>query len=166
MSDSHPTHVPLDSRIVIGWREYVALPDWGIKRIRTKADTGARTCAIDVGHLEILPGDRVRFDVATDRKRLDRWVTVETDILRRTHIKSSFGSAHERIIVATRVKLGPVEKQIQLGLVCRKRMTCRMLLGRAALEPEFLVDPARTYVFGRRSKKRNAAAGAHGESAV
>lgn len=141
---------PANEPIVIGWREYVGLPDWGIDRIVAKADTGARSSAIDVGHLVELPNDRVRFDIATDREHLDRWITVEAAIVRRTRVKSSFGHAHERLLVATTLLLGPVRKKIEIGLVSRKRMNVRMLLGRKALMPEFLVDSAHTYRFGRR----------------
>jgi hypothetical protein len=32
-------------------------------------------------------------------------------------------------------------------------MLCRMLLGRGALEPQFLVDSGQIYVFGRRPRR-------------
>ena len=33
--------------LTIGWKERVDFPDWGIKRLRVKMDTGARTSALD-----------------------------------------------------------------------------------------------------------------------
>lgn len=142
-------------RTVIGWREYVALPEWGVKAVKCKADTGARTSAIDVSQIEELDGDRVRFHLMIDRKH-PKGKTIEADIIRRTRIKSSFGASHDRLVVATTMRLGPVEKAIEFSLVSRKNMLCPMLLGRRALQPEFIVDSARRYVFGRKKKSNTA----------
>jgi hypothetical protein len=151
--DSRPQETP---KTVIGWREYVSLPDVGIDRIAAKADTGARTGAIDVANLKELAGGRVRFDLVIDRADPAGHITVTTDIARRTRVRSSFGAAHERLLIRTRLKLGPVTKMVELGLVCRKNMLCRMLLGRAALEPEFLVDSSRRYLFGAAARRKSA----------
>ena len=95
-------------------------------------------------------GDRVRFDVVIHRAGEAHTAreSIETDIVRRSRVKSSFGASHARLFVETTLRLGPVEKKVQLGLVCRKNLLCRMLLGRAALSPDFVVDSARRYVFG------------------
>jgi hypothetical protein len=140
-------------RVVIGWREYVSLPEWGIERILAKSDTGAASSALDVGHLEELPGDRVAFDVVTSRRRDDAIVHVVADIVRRTRVRSSLGDPHDRLLVSTTMTLGGVTKTIELGLVDRARMRCRMLLGRRTLKPEFLVDSGHTYVLGRRPRR-------------
>lgn len=140
--------------VVIGWREYVAMPDWDIRYLKTKADTGARTSAIDVANIEELSNGRVRFDLIVDRKHPDARVTIETEIVRTSRVKSSLGKIHERPVIETTMQLGEVSKTIQLGLVCRKSMLCRMLLGRAALAPEFVVDPTHRYLHGRPKKKR------------
>ena len=99
---------------------------------------------------------RARFDVMYDRVR-DHFVTVEAEIVRRTRVKSSFGAAHDRLFVETTMTLGPVTKTIQIGLVNRKSMHCRMLLGRAALLPEFLVDSGHMYMHGRRKRRKRSA---------
>ena len=157
MADAAQDVSRLDSRTVIGWREYVALPDWSIGAIKAKADTGARTSAIDVANVIEINPQRVRFEIVIDRSRRDGRVQVEADVYRRTRIRSSLGDRHDRIIVQARLRLGPVEKVVQLGLVSRPAMLCRMLLGRAALEPHFLVDPGQIYLFGRRPRRTKVA---------
>ncbi|MCB8932764.1 MAG: RimK/LysX family protein [Fimbriimonadaceae bacterium] len=139
--------------ITIGYLESVSFPDWGIENVLAKADTGARTSAIDVRTIEELPGSRVRFEVVVDREPAEHtWV--EADIVRRTRIKSSFGRSHDRLVVIARIKIGDVETEAELGLVCRKRMRCRMLIGRTTLEDQFLVDSGRTFVMGGKPKRK------------
>jgi hypothetical protein len=133
--------------LVIGWREPVALPDWGIGSIKTKIDTGARTSAIHVDNIEHLPGNRVSFDVITSvrtdarGRRLIRRRPVETGIVRTSRVRNSAGHCEERLVVSTTLRFGPVEREIELSLVSRKRMLCRLLLGRMALKHRFLIDP-------------------------
>jgi len=62
--------------LVIGWTEYVELPDWGVKRLRAKVDTGARSSALHVENIEELPRGRVRFDIVLHREKRDRRVHV------------------------------------------------------------------------------------------
>jgi hypothetical protein len=145
--------VPDDSVTLIGWREYVELPDWKLHGVRAKADTGARSSAIDVRRIEELPGERVRFTVVTDRdKGTER--TIVSDITRRTRIRSSFGRAHDRLFVKTRIALAGREVIAEVGLVSRRHMLCRMLIGRKTLEHVFIVDPSRAYVHGRRRRSK------------
>ena len=146
-----------EEKQLIGWREYLELPDWGIRQIKAKADTGARSSSIDVANLELIDGDRVRFEVVVDRGDSSLRQVVEADIARRTRVKSSFGDARERIFVQARIRLAGRTLETEVGLMSRKNMLCRMLLGRRCLEKAFLVDPSRCYLHGkkkRRIKKR------------
>jgi hypothetical protein len=125
---------------IIGWREWVEFPEWGV-RIRAKADTGAKSSAIDCADITELPGNRVRFTVRLDRKERKR-VTLEEDVCLRKHVRSSTGHGHNRIFVQTTLRLAGVEKRILVSLVSRKAMNHRALLGREALGADFLVNSA------------------------
>lgn len=124
--------------VIIGWREWVELPTWGI-RIRAKVDTGAKSSAIDCADITELPDERVRFTIRLDRKE-KKQVTVEEPIALRKRVRSSTGVGHDRIFVETTLRLGESEKKVLINLVCRKTMIHRMLLGRETLGGSFLVD--------------------------
>ena len=128
---------------VIGWREHVSFPDWGVGPVRAKIDTGARTSAIHVADIEDLGDGRIRFEVVTRERPKRRTVWVEAEPVRTATVKPSTGDKQSRPVVSTRFRLGGVEQTIELGLVCRKGMLCRMLVGRTALADRFVVDPQR-----------------------
>jgi hypothetical protein len=138
--------MPLSSKIVVGWRESIALPDWDIPAIRAKIDTGARTSALDVDQINLLPDGQVRFDVVLSNKhrRRKRWITAP--IVRETIVRSSNGSRETRYVVSTSLCLGGLTRPAEFTLVRRANMLCRLLIGRSALAPNYLVDVARTYV--------------------
>jgi hypothetical protein len=66
--------------------------------------------------------------------------------VRMTVVRNSGGTLEQRPVIEAVVRLGDVEKKIQLTLTCRSGMRCRMLLGRQALAGDFVVDVARKYV--------------------
>lgn len=161
-SQSPTSENVIDGKQVTGWRELVALPEWGIERVKTKIDTGARTSALHVEDIEELPNDRVRFHAILSRGKNPRRVEVEADLVRISRVRPSTGKHQERHVVATTVRLGPVEKVVEISLVCRQHMLCRMLLGRRALGDDFVVDPRKIYLFGwpkRLKKKRTSSTG-------
>ena len=123
----------MNSKPIVGRREYVAFPEWGIKGVEAKIDTGARTSAIHVDNVKRLPKDRVQFDVVLSRRKPDRRVHVEADLVRFTRVRSSTGHRQERFVVATKIRIGDIKRRIELSLVSRKQMLCRMLLGRTAV---------------------------------
>jgi Uncharacterized protein conserved in archaea len=144
----------LQQKKVIGWKETVDLPAWGIEHIVSKSDTGARRSALDVTNIVELPDGRVQFDIVVDRK--DRSLTrqVVAEIAHQTHVRSSNGQRHERYFVRTLVSLAGVTKEVEFSLVSRARMVCRILLGRKALEDDFLVDASVKHVSRKRRKVR------------
>ena len=144
----------MDDKKIIGWREWVEFPAWNL-RMRAKADTGAKSSAIDCAEIIELPDNRVRFTVRLDRKE-KRLITLEAPIKIRKHVRSSTGHGHDRIFIETTMRLGEVEKKIVVSLVCRKTMIHRLLLGRTTLNGDFLVDSGVDHwATPRRMKKRS-----------
>lgn len=138
-----------------GWRERIDLPEWGLRRVRAKLDTGARTSAIDVAQFELIDDDHVRFEIVyRDRPvRKTKWVTAK--VARVTNIKPSNGQVQERVICLTTIQIGEQTFETEIGLVCRKGMLCRMLIGRSTLAGHILVDSSRKYVVTRKKSSSN-----------
>jgi hypothetical protein len=144
--------------LVIGVTEYVDIPEWRISRLRAKIDTGARSSALHVENIRELGFGRVRFDVRLSRSQSERRVTVEAPIERRGPVRASNGEVETRIFVLIRLRIGPIEREVELSLVDRGRMIFRMLIGRRALAHAFLVDPSRRYLLHKPSSQQAPAA--------
>lgn len=130
-------------RILIGWSELAELPEWGIRALPAKIDTGARNSALHVQDIEEFGRNRVRFQVVLHRRKRDRHVHVEARVTRRGRVRSSSGHYDTRIFVSTKLRLGPLTREVELSLVDREQMIFRMLIGRSALAGAYLIDPSR-----------------------
>jgi hypothetical protein len=142
-----------ESLPIVGWRERVSFPEWGLKRIRAKVDSGARTSAIDVANIEELPDGRIRFEVVSRIRPERKTQWVEATPVRISTVKPSHGDAQQRYVCMTTVRVGNIEREIEVSLVCRSGMLCRMLLGRTALAGAALIDPSSKYLLSARRKK-------------
>jgi hypothetical protein len=140
------------SPLLIGWKEYVAFPEWNIRRLRAKIDTGACSSALDVARYELIESGGVmlaRIRLVLNRRRPERLRTLEAPVLRMTRVTCSNGVCEQRPVVLALIRLGPIEKRIRLTLTNRATLRHRLLLGREALNGSFIVDAARSYVLGR-----------------
>jgi hypothetical protein len=141
--------------LIIGWKERIDFPAWGIKSVRAKIDTGARTTALNVCDyelMEISPGRfRARFRPVLSRKRQVCREPVEAEVVRMVRVRNTGGTAELRPVVETEIKLGPVSKRIRVTLTDRSRMISPVILGRNALAGDFVVDVERKYL--QRSKR-------------
>jgi hypothetical protein len=136
--------------LTIGRREFITFPDWPLRRVRAKIDTGAYTSALDVAGYEVREQDGLG-QVATvrlvpSRKHPERVIEFQAPVVRMTVVRNSGGSPEQRPVIETTVRLGPVTKRIQIALTRRPSMRFRMLLGRQAIAGDFVVDVARRYL--------------------
>ncbi len=133
---------------VLGWREWVALPELGIDAIKAKVDTGARTSALHA--YKITPFEeagkrRVRFTVHPVQRHKLPVVECVADVIDERLVTSSSGFRERRLVIRTPLEIGGRTWPIEITLTDRDEMSFRMLLGRQALRRKVLVDPGRSY---------------------
>jgi len=142
---------------IVGWREWVALPDLEIPRIKVKVDTGARSSSLHAYDIEVFSRGRrdlVRFTVHPMQRETRTTIRCVAELHEHRHVKSSSGHREYRPIIRTLVELGGERWPIDVTLTARDAMGFRMLLGREAIRKRFLVDPGRSYLFRELVPKR------------
>jgi len=140
------------SRLLVGWREWVRLPDlldggW----VKAKVDTGARTSALHAWEVEREDRDGrtwLRFQLHPNQRDDDHVVDAAAPLVEEREVRSSNGDVELRPVIETTVELGGQRHVIELTLTKRDQMGFRMLLGRTGLARHALVDPGRSYLLG------------------
>jgi ribosomal protein S6--L-glutamate ligase len=123
--------------LILGWREWVALPQLGLPALKAKIDTGAKTSALHAFSIETFgPAEapRVRFGVHPVDYNSDVEVWCTAKVVDRRYVRSSNGQAEQRYIIETPIRIAGREWPIEVSLSNRHTMAHRMLLGRGALE--------------------------------
>lgn len=128
---------------IIGRRERITLPEWGLKNVTGKVDTGAYTSSIHCDFCEEKEeqGKNVLYFKVLDSK--DKKYTgklIRTETFTQKKVKNSFGQAEVRYKVSTKVIMFGEEFEAEFTLTDRSRMRNPILLGRKLLRGRFLVD--------------------------
>jgi hypothetical protein len=143
---------------IIGWREWVGLPDLGIKAIKVKVDTGARSSSLHAFDLHVFERDGVkwvRFQVHPVQRKSIKSVEVEVKVFEFRSVRTSSGTVTLRPVIVTNIELCGITWPVELTLASRDEMGFRMLLGREAFRRRFLVDAGKSYYGGRPNRNQH-----------
>jgi hypothetical protein len=141
-------------RQIIGWKEFVDLPDLGLKRLQAKIDTGAKTSALHVDAVErFQKADGtvwVRFRISDAPPTSRRRPLPLTALLVDTRsVRSSNGESERRLVIRAALVIGSHRRETEITLTNRKNMNYPILIGRTALRTGFLVNPGRSFLLGK-----------------
>ena len=139
-------------KTMLGWREWVALPELKLVKIKAKIDTGARSSALHA------------FAIEPYRKGGQRWVMFAIHPLQnnsavsiechaavkdRRMVMDSGGHKQRRYVIEAQLVMGQSVIRAEMTLTNRDSMRFRMLLGRTAMDARFIVDPGASYLQGK-----------------
>jgi hypothetical protein len=146
------------STTIIGWREWVDLPDLGLTAIKAKIDTGAKTSSLHAFDIRVIqkPGKKayVHFKVHPLQQDSSLVESCKALLVDQRTVTDSGGHREERFVIRTTMSLGGFRKRIELTLTNRESMKYRMLIGRSALK-QFYIDPTQSYLTGKNLRQRN-----------
>ncbi len=138
-------------RKVLGWREWVALPELAISHIKAKVDTGAKTSALHAFYVEHYQRDGqpwVRFGIHPEQSSTHDGIQCEALVKEMRLVTDSGGHAEMRPVIETILMVEDQHRLIELTLTDRETMRFRMLLGRSALKRHYVVDSSKSFLLG------------------
>lgn len=150
------TNLP-DEKLVLGWREWVSLPELGLAAIKAKVDTGARTSTLHAFEVRAYSEDgrqRVEFKIHPKQRNTQIVKTCHADVVAERVVSDSGGHREKRFVIVTPLSIGSYSWPIEITLTARDNMMFRMLLGRTAIDGIAMVDSSKSYVVGKRSLKK------------
>jgi len=162
-ADLRPPAAGTTPALQLGWREWIALPQLGIHRLKCKLDTGAKSSALHATDLITFQrdgADWVRFHVHPDRRHLDVTHPCELPVHDWREVRDSSGNSSLRPFVRTLAVVGPYSVALELSLTNRDTQRYALLLGRRALRKlGASVDPATSWRAGRPQRHHPAVSG-------
>ncbi len=136
---------------MLGWREWVALPELNINEIKAKIDTGARSSALHA--FEIAPYRKggqhwVMFAIHPVQNQTDTVIECHAPVKDRRIVSDSGGHKQRRYVIETPMVLGCSVINAEITLTNRDTMLFRLLIGRTAMNSRFIIDSNHSYLLG------------------
>lgn len=137
-----------NTKKIIGRREYVDLPEFGLSKIIAKIDTGAYNGAIHTGKVieKEIDGRRfIEFSLLDEDHPEFKEEYFQVDNFEKRKVTNSNGDTEERYVIPTKIVLSGFEIPVKLSLSNRKNLRYPILIGRKIIKKHFIVDVAKKF---------------------
>ncbi|MFH0756805.1 MAG: RimK/LysX family protein [Bacteroidota bacterium] len=131
------------TKIIIGQRDRIDLPQLGYSNIKAKIDTGAYGSVIHCCHIEIVREDgkeKLSFELLDPGYPGYKGKKYVYERFRDKKVKNSGGETEHRYFIVTDVIVFGMKIEAEFSLTDRSQMKYPVLLGRKFLRKRFLVD--------------------------
>jgi ribosomal protein S6--L-glutamate ligase len=138
--------------LIVGWKEWVAIPELELPAIKAKIDTGAATSSLhayDIKYVSIKGVPYVRYNLHPLQKSKKITRSCLSRLYDKRSVKSSSGLSRKRPVIRVTLKIGNFEWEIEVNLTNRDSMGMRMLIGREALRGKILVNSGHKFLHGK-----------------
>lgn len=142
-----------DEKLIIGRRDKIDLPDFSIKNISAKIDTGAYTSALHASHVLLIKGSPDRLSFRIEGQDLEGREFITENFIER-NIKNSFGDVERRFVIKTNVTVFNQVLETEFSLSDRSSMKHPVLLGRKFLRGKFIVDVSKLNISYKQKRKK------------
>lgn len=138
---------------LIGRREFIDFPEFGINSIEAKIDTGAYTNSLHCEKIEFVSHNNknlLRITIKLAEGNQQKIKTIDFENYTQKKIKNSFGELEERYVIKTIIKLGRKNIRTSISLSNRENMRYEVLIGRKMLKGKFLIDVNQIHLGGKK----------------
>ncbi len=138
-----------NGKLLVGWREWVSLPDLGIVSMKAKIDTGARTSCLHTKNIEEYQknGEKwVKFITYPTPNDSTASQECHAKVVDMRTVRDSGGHESFRYVIETTFTIGALTYLIEMTLTARDKMKFKMLVGRTAMEGRLIVDPDASFL--------------------
>lgn len=143
--------------LIVGWKEWVSLPELALPAIKAKIDTGAATSSIHAYNIVQLTKNGKKFieyELHPLQKNKKVIIKCLSPLIGHRKVRSSSGKLQTRPVIRTSIKIGEFTWTIDVNLTNRDSMGMRMLIGREALAGRVLVNPTQRFLHGKIGPKK------------
>ncbi|MEI6145041.1 MAG: ATP-dependent zinc protease [Methylococcales bacterium] len=149
-SDSHKSDTE-QMLPILGWREWVTLPELNIEHIKAKIDTGARSSALHAFAIEPYRKQNqswIMFAIHPEQNNTDIVIECHAAVKDRRIVSDSGGHKQRRYVIETQLLLGTTVINAEMTLTNRDSMLFRMLIGRTTLNDRFMINSSASFCQG------------------